>query len=261
MVTTSRRVPLLGAAILLFLCPALCALDPPPLKGPVNDLAYIMSTAEREELTRVLLDLDSRTDAQIGVLTIPSLEGDDIESFSIRTAEAWQLGNKGTDLGALLVVALQEREVRIEAGYGAEGTLTDAKCGLIIRNIIAPAFRSGKYGAGITEACRVIGGVLTGDAAPEELGQDETGPSGAGFLTGLFFFIEFCIILLLINPFGWRRPFFSFLFPFLFASRGRGSGRFSGGSGFGGGFGGSFGGSSFHGGGGGFGGGGASGRW
>jgi uncharacterized protein len=249
---------ILSAVFLALIIPAAAwSLNIPAMNGPVNDLAGIMSASEQKELTDYLLEVDRQTAAQIAVLTIPSLEGDDIESISIRTAEKWQLGEQDTDLGVLIVVALAERQMRIEAGYGAEAELTDAKCGLIIRNIMAPAFRNNKYGEGIIAASKTVADVLTGgvDAQTrlEQMKAEDTQERvTTGLGTGFLFFFIFTIMMISLSRGFTRRSSRyggAFLFPMFFP---RSGGGFGSGSSFGGGF---------HGGGGGFGGGGASGRW
>ena len=97
------------------------------------------------------------------MLTIPSLGGVAIEEYSIRHAEKWQLGQKGVDNGALLVASMEEHALRIETGYGTEAALTDAKCAQIIRNVLVPKFRDGKYGEGIIEAVNNMAGIITDD--------------------------------------------------------------------------------------------------
>lgn len=249
-----------ASALLLALVSApLFALDIPAMNGPVNDLAGILSDGERRELADYLLAADRQTDAQIAVLTVPSLEGGDIESFSVRVAEAWRLGNSGTDRGALVVVALAERAMRIETGYGAEADLTDTKCGLIIRNVMAPAFRGGDYGAGIMSACKTIAEILAGgEIAQENVTRMETaeakGQGGTALSLGLVFFVLYVLLITTVAARGRRRYRGPFLFPPTaggFSGGGFGSAR-GGGRNFGGGF---------TGGGGRFGGGGASGRW
>ena len=111
----------------------------------------------------------------MAVLTVKSLEGDSIENFSINTAKKWKLGQADKDNGALLVVAIDERALRIEVGYGLEGTLTDMQNGLIIRNVIVPYFKSGDYGAGITEGVNKIVGIATGNETIQE--TDTSGES------------------------------------------------------------------------------------
>jgi uncharacterized protein len=168
--------------------------------------------------------------------------------------EQWKLGQQGEDNGALLLVSLGDRAVRIETGYGLEGTLTDAKSGLIIRNVIAPRFREGKYGAGILEAVRNMAGIATDnrEIISESVKNPQKEKSG-GNLAGLLFFIVFYLIMRA----GFHRRgglFTGLLLGSMLGGRRGGSGFSSGG--FGG-----FSGGGFSGGGGGFGGGGASGGW
>ena len=133
------------------------------LTGPVMDTAGIISSSDYTMLTHYLLSLSEQTGVQIAVLTVKSLNGESIEEFGISHAEKWQLGQKGVDNGALLTVALNERDVRIDTGYGTEGVLTDAICSRIIRNVIIPEFRVGNYSTGIVEAVQNMAGVITSD--------------------------------------------------------------------------------------------------
>ncbi len=248
----------------------LAALDAPEMNGPVNDLALIMNSAEKSELTSYLQAVSDQTGVQVAVLTVDSLKGDSIEAFSMRVAEKWKLGNKEKDTGAILVVSVQDRAIRIEVGYGLEGELTDLKSGLIIRNVITPAFKNGTYGEGIIAGARNMVGIATGNA--EIVAENVRNPpseenSGSGF-AGIIFFIIF--VLMMMGGAGRRRGGGGgLLWGMLLGSMlnsGRsghsssGSGHSSGGS-FrsGGGF--SGGGGGFSGGGGSFGGGGASGGW
>ena len=123
-----------------------------------------LSKNDEKELTEYLASLDEQTGIQIAVLTIPSLKGEDIAAFGVKVAENWKLGKAGEDNGALLLVAMDERELRIEVGYGLEGLLTDAKCGLIIRNVIIPEFKDGNYSGGIRKGVLNIGGIASGDS-------------------------------------------------------------------------------------------------
>ena len=121
------------------------ALNVPALSAHVNDYAGIMKNSDKRKAEEYLSALENTTGIQIAVLTIPSLEGESLESYSYNVAEKWQLGQSGKDNGALLLVAMKEKKVRIENGYGLEDTLTDTKSGLIIRNVILPEFRNGNY--------------------------------------------------------------------------------------------------------------------
>ena len=273
------------------------ALDVPPLKGRVNDYAGMMSPATERLLEATLQRFEEAESTQIVVLTIPTLAGDALEDFSIRVAEQWKIGRKERDDGAILVVAKAERKLRIEVGYGLEGRLTDAVSGRIIRNVIVPEFKAGRFGQGIINGVNAMIQVVQGEFEGVQGGRDAPrADTGAGsavfFLIVLFFLIRrlgrinrwvgvlsggvlapvFGALslsvgwpyLLLLIPVG---LFFGFFVSTLFYASG-GAGGFPGGythagrhtGGFGGGFGGG-GGGGFSGGGGGFGGGGASGGW
>jgi uncharacterized protein len=236
------RLLLCVFALLLASAPAR-ALDVPPLQGRVNDLAGALPPAERSALEERLAGYERQTGHQLAVLIVPSLEGDPIEDFSIRVVEAWQLGKKGGDDGILLLIAVQDRKMRIEVGYGLEGDLPDARAARIVREVIAPAFAQGNMGLGISRGVAAIAGATGGEgqALPAEPRRRE--PRGIS--------PYFLLLVVLV----------------LFLGGGRGMGGFIIGSALGGGFGrGGFGGGSrgsggFRGGGGGFGGGGASGGW
>ena len=138
-------------------------LNVPSLKGRVNDLAGIIFADEEKKIEEFLFEVEKRSDLQIAVLTILSLEGENLEDYSLRVAEAWQLGSKENDSGVLLLVAAHDRKMRIEVGYGLESTLTDANAGRIIRNIISPEFRNGNYGSGILQGVKTIAGYVLQD--------------------------------------------------------------------------------------------------
>ncbi len=252
---------LFAVAITLALLPSRAfTLDVPAMRGPVNDLARIMSDDERASLESYLVAASEQTGVQVAILTVNSLEGEAIESYSMRVAEAWKLGQADKDNGALIVVAMEDRAIRIEVGYGIEESLTDAKCGLIIRSVIAPAFRKGEYGSGIIEAARNVVGIATGNAeiVSENVrnpGSDSADSGGLGI--GAVIFVIFVILMSLGGRRRGRRGPDGLLWGLLLGSL-LSSGRrdhWSGGSG------GGFGGGGFSGGGGGFGGGGASGGW
>jgi uncharacterized protein len=145
-------------------------LEVPQLKSRVTDLAGLLAPDQVQSLEAKLADLERTDSTQIAILIIPSLEGEPLEDYSIRVAEAWRLGQKGRDNGALLIVAMKERRVRIEVGYGLEPTLTDAKTSQIIRNEIIPQFRTGDfYGgidAGTTAMTQVVRGGYQGTPEP-----------------------------------------------------------------------------------------------
>ena len=248
------------------------SLEVPALTGPVMDLAGSISPDVQLELENYLLAVDRGSSAQIAVLTIPSLEGESLEEYAIKVSREWSLGEKGDSKGVLLLVAYEERKIRIETGYGAEGDLTDAKCGLIIRNVIAPEFKGGDYSEGIVKGVKAIAGIV----APQMESQgyvitadDDVDPASS--IAVVIFFILYFIMFTgglstKFNSLSWL-PWAAW---FIRKARGprTGSQKFydeyygghlrstgSGGSGF------SSGGGGFSGHGGGFGGGGASGGW
>ena len=130
----------------------LLALDAPQLAGRINDQARMLSPETVQRLEQKLAAFERDTSNQVAVLTIPSLQGDDIDQFSIRVAETWKLGQKGKDNGVLLVLAQTERKVRIEVGMGLQGVLPDITAGRIIRETMRPHLKSGDFDQGITVA-------------------------------------------------------------------------------------------------------------
>jgi len=144
----------------------------PYLTGRVTDNAEILSPDLRKTLTERLKSHEERTGNQIAVLTVPSLEGESIEGYAEAAFKEWKLGQKGKDNGILLIVAPQDRRMRIEVGYGLEGTLPDSLAGSIIRNVITPRFKAGDYDGGVDGGVSAILMVLEKgktdfDSAPE----------------------------------------------------------------------------------------------
>ena len=132
------------------------ALDVPPLTGRIVDTAHLVTPDLAASLSQELAAHERRTGNQVAVLTLPSLQGEPLEEFSHRVATTWKLGQKGTDNGVLLLIAAQDRRIRIEVGYGLEGVLTDAVTSRIIRNEMVPRFRAGEYSQGIAAGLRAI---------------------------------------------------------------------------------------------------------
>ncbi|MFO1129372.1 MAG: TPM domain-containing protein [Rhodospirillales bacterium] len=232
------------------------ALDFPPLTGRVVDEAGLLSPSERESLTQALAQHEQSTGQQVVVVTLKSLRDRTIEDYGYQLGRHWGIGAKDKNTGALFVIAPRERKVRIEVGYGLEGTLTDAASHLIIENIVLPAFRSGQFGPGIVAGTGAILKTLAGDegAAPKpaKAARDDS-------VVPLI--VLFIIVLFVLSAMGrYRRPQPGGLYD----RRGgwRTGGMIGGlGGGFGGRGGGDWGGGGFSGGGGSFGGGGASGDW
>src|SRR5215212_5560554 len=158
-----RRAALLIALFLLFPLSAL-AQTFPPLTGRVVDAADLLKPEERAALEAKLKSHEDKTSDQVVVATLRSLEGYEIEDYANRLFRHWQLGQKGKDNGALLLVAPQERKVRIEVGYGLEGALADALSKVIITTAIAPQFQKGNFAGGIDAGVDAMLSILTGDA-------------------------------------------------------------------------------------------------
>ena len=231
----------------------------PALTGRVVDEAGLLDAAARTALTESLAGLEQKTTDQLVVVTLKSLQGTSIEDYGYQLGRRWQIGQKDKNNGVLLIVAPNERKVRIEVGYGLEGALTDAVTKLIIQNSIMPRFKVADFVGGIKRGVEDIIQVLSGDAqewqdrATQRLSPDSAQPAPDGaiwpaivaFLVGVGLLI-FCAV----RGGAICQAILQLLFLMLM-SGGRGSS--SGGS--------SGGGASFSGGGGSFGGGGASGSW
>lgn len=246
----------------------------PPLTARVTDLTGTLSTEQQQALEAGLADLEARKGAQVAVLLLPTTQPESIEEFGIRLAEQWRAGRKGVDDGAIVVLAKDDRRVRIEVGYGLEGALNDATARRIIAERMTPRFREGDYFGGLQAGLAAIGAVIEGEALPPPVRRGTADvPAGDGWMAWAFAVVLFASMarrmfgllgafgvagvagFLAFGAFGLLAALavgaltfaLSFLPPGMFL----GGGRFGGGGRGGG----------FSGGGGGFGGGGASGRW
>lgn len=258
----------------------------PPLRAAVTDQTGTLSAGQRQELEQRLRAFEAEKGSQVAVLIVPTTEPEAIEQYSIRVVEAWKLGRGKVDDGALLLVAKNDRALRIEVGYGLEGALPDAIAKRIIEETITPRFRQGDFFGGISAGLDQIMGVIRGEPLPPPPARRSGGPGGPN--PDLLFFLLFLLLGLggilrsvlgrvggatvgavLVAVAGWfifhmlilagAAAVVAFLIILLGNSTGGRGGGFYGGGGRSSGFGGSSGG--FSGGGGGFGGGGASGRW
>jgi uncharacterized protein len=282
------RLAVLGVIVALLVpVGVLSALDVPPLRGRVNDYAGMISVPAREQLENKLRALEESDSTQLVILTIPTLDGEDLEQYSIRVAESWGIGQKEYDNGILLLVAQEQRKVRIEVGYGLEGRLTDLQAGRIVDYEIVPSFKAGNFDEGFIRGVDAITAAVRGEYQGKgPARQASSGRSARGSV------IPFLVLAVILAAIGSRRRIISaiagaillplvalFALPFswillllmlpagfvgglILPSLFLFSGRHWGGGYRGGGFGGSSGGFSgggFSGGGGGFGGGGASG--
>jgi uncharacterized protein len=161
------------------------ALEVPYLGGRVNDLAGLLSDGSVSQLGAQLEALERETGAQVAVLTVPSLEGDPIEDFSLRVVETWKLGGERADNGVLVLIARDERLVRIEVGYGLEGALTDVESGRIISGLMTPRFRAGDFDGGVGAAVDAISAKVRGEPVALPEGRPGNGPNSgpSGLLT------------------------------------------------------------------------------
>ena len=244
-------------AFLALVCAAVCAANFPSLTGRVVDQANVIPAATRSAIEAKLGELETKSGIQLVVATVSSLDGEEIEPYANELFRAWKLGEKTKSNGVLLLVAPNQRRVRIEVGYGLEGTLTDALSKIIITNAIAPRFKTGDFGDGVSRGVDDIITVLTTDASEWQQRPSLRLDNQESFDLGDWIIIALLIGLvtaLIVSP-GFRWFFLNVVLNILFNSGGSRGGGFSGGGSSGGGGGG------FSSGGGSSGGGGASGSW
>ena len=247
---TRRPLRAIFALCMLFAVRAVAELPVPSLTGRVVDQAGILG-GDAARVESAILGLEQATGGQMAVLTVSTLGNDALESFSMRVAEAWKIGRKGKDNGALLVIVRDSHDIRLEVGYGWEGNVNDARVGDIIRGM-GPFFRAGRFGDGCVYAVGQVQGFVTGkmpagmptrpaNTSQQAQGDGDFHVGGMRIDFGLVLFV-LVILLVIFGP-----------------NRGNTYGGRSSGGWSGGGF--SSGGGGFSGGGGSFGGGGASGKW
>jgi uncharacterized protein len=244
-----------GAALLLFLGSVAFALDFPQLTGRVVDQADVMTAQHRSDVASKLKGLEDTSSIQLVVATVKSLQGSDVETYANELFRFWKLGQARKNNGVLLLVAPAEHKVRIEVGYGLEGSLTDALSSVIISSVIVPRFKANDYSGGIERGVDAIVSVLTTDASgwhqTVSVRPDDRSSTFDKLTTVFFALLVIVILRLMWDPSGGRRG--SLIFTPGSSGGGGFSGRDSGGGGDSGG--------GFSGGGGSSGGGGASGSW
>jgi uncharacterized protein len=170
-------------ALLLAILLQAAMADPelPALDGRVVDVAHILDKSVVERLTGDLADYEARTSTQIVIVTLPDLQGYPIEQWGLALLRGWQIGQKGKNNGVVVLIAPNDRQMRIETGYGAEGPLPDATASQIIRQDMTPAFKQGDYAGGLTASLRDIESALQGefladDSAPATEGDTPSAP-------------------------------------------------------------------------------------
>ena len=181
----SRWLPALS---LLFLVTAVQAQPAvPPLTGRVVDRADVLSTETEQALTQALAAHEAATSNQIVVLTVPSLEGETVERAALRVFNTWGLGQADRDNGVLVLIVRDDREMRIEVGYGLEGALTDSRAGRIIRSEFVPNFRDGDYDAGTLAGVSAVIGTIEGTYEPRDEPSGDEPPWFFRLVFGLMF--------------------------------------------------------------------------
>lgn len=256
---------LLACALALFLTAAGAQelLAVPPLTAHVMDAAGMLDARQRTTLDNVLKDYETRSGSQVAILLISSTAPEAIEQYGIRVADAWKLGRKGVDDGVILIVAQDNpkalRRLRIEAGRGIQGTVTDAQSKRILQDVIAPYFRQNDYYGGLTAAITALTALMDQEHLPAPGGKNtaDGGNTLSDWLPILLLFLFFAAIIYQRSRSSFRRGGWARSSGIVIGSGALGSswgsGRSSGGGGSSGG--------GFSGGGGGFDGGGASGDW
>lgn len=235
---------LLSFFVGVFSCAVFAAPQFPALSGRVVDAANLLDANIEQQLSAQLAQFEQDSSIQLVVVTLPDLQGYPVEDYGYQLGRHWGIGEKGKNNGVLLIVAPKDRALRIEVGYGLEGTLTDALSSNIINAVIVPSFKRGAFADGIVQGAQAIQAALKGEYQPKPVRSKQAKrPS-----LGMFVFFGLIVLLMMFGGGGRRGGFFPGGF---------------GGGGFGGGGlgGGGFGGGGFGGGGGSFGGGGASGNW
>jgi uncharacterized protein len=186
------------ALLLLGVAAGGAAREVPFLSGRVVDEANLLSPEQRQRIEARLEDFERRTGNQLAVLTVPSLEGEEIADYSHKVASTWKLGQKGKDNGVLLLVAKNDRKMRIEVGYGLEPVLTDLQTKVIQDEVIIPHFRQNDFGGGLEAGVDAILGTIEGKEVQPARAQER--PAGGGRDGGGCGFLPF--LLLLLGPFS-----------------------------------------------------------
>jgi uncharacterized protein len=170
------------ALLLGWVAPALALVAVPPLTGRVVDQTGTLSSGDIASLTQTLRDLETRKGSQIAILIVPTTDGEAIAPFALRVAEAWKIGRKKIDDGALLVIAKNDRHLRIEVGYGLEGALNDVTTKRIIDEVITPKFKSGDFAGGVSAGISRMIAIINGEKLPEPAPEHWQGPSLANWI-------------------------------------------------------------------------------
>jgi uncharacterized protein len=255
---------LLVASLIAFLslCAKCAEVIPPRPAHYFNDYANVVSASAAERFNKTLEDFERETSSQILVVVYPKMQSDSsIEDYTVRVAQSWGVGQKGTNNGAVLFVFIQDRKMFLQVGYGLEGALPDAVCSQIIENEIKPRFKAGDYEGGLAAGINAILAAAKGEyrGNGRTVADRNGGNSSGGLPIFVLLVIGLFVLATLSSLFRGRRRRYS---SWGYGGWGYGGGGFwTGGGGFSGGGGGGGSGGGFSGGGGSFGGGGAGGSW
>ncbi|MDD5411663.1 MAG: YgcG family protein [Methylobacter sp.] len=270
-----------GLFLLLLFAAAWALVPVPDLSQRVTDLTATLSAEQVNALENKLAAFEAKQGSQIAVLIIPTTQPEDIAQFGIRVADAWKIGRKNVDDGVILIVAKDDRKLRLEVGYGLEGAIPDAVAKRVIAETITPYFKTGDFAGGIDAGVTQLMGLIEGESLPAPVKEPAVQLDEGGFMFilfggliagfvlsaflgrvmgGMLAALGSGVLVALLFGLGFAAVMIGLMVFFIVGVRHRGgSGWSSGGGGFGGGYGSS--GGSWGGGGGGFGGGGASGSW
>ncbi len=208
----------ISAALFLWLLSSTAlALDVPILVARVNDYGGMLSPATEAQIEATLESLERDKGSQVVVLTIPSLEDEVLEDYSLRVAETWELGRGDQDDGALLLIVRDDRKMRLEVGYGLEPVITDAMSRRILDGVLKPQFRAGNFDGGVERGVEAIDGLVRGTSSlppPSASAGDDVAPTMFGVFW-LLFLMPFISGVLRTNPFQWM--LYLLLAPFMFA--------------------------------------------
>jgi uncharacterized protein len=190
------------ALLLCLACATATAQDAPvpPLDSPVVDTTGTLTAAQKQQLVQQALALQQRKGAQLQVLMVPTTEPETIEQYTVRAFEQYRLGRQKVDDGVLVVVAKDDRRVRIEPGYGLEGAIPDAIANRIIQEYLVPKFRAGDYGGGLIDATAALAKLIDGEPLPEPMADNAPQRGGGEWVFALF--LAFIIATVVRGIFG-----------------------------------------------------------
>lgn len=198
---------LLALALLFAACAAYAQqAEIPALTSPVIDTTGTLSAADKQRLEQQAVALQQRKGSQLQVLMVPSTEPETIEQYTVRAFRHWKLGREDVDDGVLLVVAKEDRRVRIEPGYGLEGAIPDITAGRIIQEYLVPKFRAGDYGGGLIDGTAALVKLIDGEPLPAQMSDNRATESGGGASSWLFALFAAFIVANVVRAMFSRAP-------------------------------------------------------